>query len=175
MQKKDNQSKKFYYPVRDAQNPYKINLVPIPEQIYHQIMPEIWKIRKRMQRSGQCICPQDRLWTCDADCLICPYCAGGYEISLSTPLDDTEDLTLEDTIVDDNPTPESIAMDRALLEALHEELDALDPEEKHICELLMQHSEREAAVEMGLSRSSFKRRWAKVKPALADRLRDIYE
>ena len=171
----ENQSKQFYYPVRDAQDPRKVSLEPIPEHLYHQLMPEIWKVRKRMQRSGQCTCPQSRLWACDADCLICPYRAAGREVSLSTPLDDAEDLTLEDTISNDNPTPESIAMDRALLDALHAELEALDPEGKRICELLMKHSEREAAAEMGLSRSSFKRRWAKVKTGLADRLKDYYE
>ena len=175
MQNFENQSKQFYYPVRDAKDPYKVTLEPIPEHIYHEIMPVIWKIRKRMQRSGQCTCPQPRLWTCDADCMICPYRAGGREVSLSTPLDDAEDLTLEDTISGNDPTPESIAMDRALLDALHAELDALDPEGKRICELLSKHSEREAAELMGLSRSAFKRRWAKVKTGLADKLRDIYE
>ena len=88
MQKPANQSKQFYYPVRDAKDPYKVSLEPIPEHIYHQIMPDIWKNRKRMQRSGQCTCPQSRLWTCDADCLICPYSAAGREVSLSSPLDD---------------------------------------------------------------------------------------
>ena len=125
MQSKVNQSKQFYYPVRDAKDPFKVSLEPIPEHVYHQIMPDIWKIRKRMQRSGQCTCPQSRLWTCDADCLICPYSAASREVSLSTPLDDAEDLTLEDTIANDDPTPESIAMDRALLDALHAELEAL--------------------------------------------------
>lgn len=175
MQSKVNQSKKFYYPIRDAQDPRKVSLEPIPEHLYHQLMPDIWKVRKRMQRSGQCTCPQSRLWACDADCLICPYRTAGRAVSLSTPLDDAEDLTLEDTIANDDPTPESIAMDRALLDALHAELEALDPEGKRICELLMKHSEREAAAEMGLSRSSFKRRWAKVKTGLADRLKDYYK
>ena len=175
MQKPANQSKQFYYPVRDAKDPYKVSLEPIPEHIYHQIMPDIWKIRKRMQRSGQCTCPQSKLWTCDSDCLICPYSAAGREVSLSSPLDDAEDLTLEDTIANDDPTPESIAMDRALLDALHAELEALDPEGQRICELLGKHSEREAADLMGLSRSAFKRRWAKVKSGLADKLHDFYE
>ena len=175
MQNNVNQSKQFFYPVRDAKDPFKVSLEPIPEHVYHQIMPDIWKIRKRMQRSGQCTCPQSKLWTCDADCLICPYSAAGREVSLSTPLDDAEDLTLEDTIANDDPTPESIAMDRALLDALHAELEVLDPEGKRICELLGKHSEREAADLMGLSRSAFKRRWAKVKSSLADKLHDFYE
>ena len=50
-------NKQNFYPVRDAQNPYKVSLEPISEHIYHQIMPDIWKIRKYMQWSGQCICP----------------------------------------------------------------------------------------------------------------------
>ena len=127
MQKPANQSKQFYYPVRDAKDPYKVSLEPIPEHIYHQIMPDIWKNRKRMQRSGQCTCPQSRLWTCDADCLICPYTAWVLGIMAE------------------------------------------------ICELLGKHSEREAADLMGLSRSAFKRRWAKVKSGLADKLHDFYE
>ena len=171
----NNSNKQFYYPVRDSKDPYKISLEPILEHLYHQIMPDIWKVRKRMQRSGQCTCPKSKLWACDADCLICPYRAAGREVSLSTPLDDAEDLTLEDTISNDDPTPESIAMDRALLDALHAELEVLDPEGKRICELLMKHSEREAADLMGLSRSAFKRRWATVKSGLADRLKDYYE
>lgn len=174
MQIKDNQSKQHYYPARDEKDPYKVRLEPITEHLYHQLMPEIWKTQKRMRRSGQCACPQYKLWTCDADCLICPYHAAGQNVSLDTPLDDAEDLTLEDTITNDDPLPESIAMDRALLDALHAELEALAPEDKRICELLMKHSEREAADLMGLSRSAFKRRWSKVKGGLEDRLRDIY-
>ena len=34
-------NKQFFYPVRDAKDPYKVSLEPIPEHIYHQIMPDI--------------------------------------------------------------------------------------------------------------------------------------
>lgn len=102
MQIKDNQSKQHFFPVRDEKDPYKVRLEPITEHLYHQLMPEIWKTQKRMQRSGQCACPQSKLWTCDADCLICPYRAAGRNVSLDTPLDGAEDLTLEDTIAGDD-------------------------------------------------------------------------
>lgn len=170
----DNQNNQYFYPIRDENDPYKVCLEPITEHLYRELMPDIWKTQKRMQRSGQCACPQSKLWTCDADCLICPYHAVGRNVSLDTPLDDAEDLTIADTLANDDPPPESIAMDRALLDALHAELEALDPEGKRICELMMNHSEREAAYLMGISRSAFKRRWAKVKGCLADKLRDIY-
>ncbi len=173
MQNKTNQPKQFFYPVRDVQNPYKVSLEPIPEHIYRQIMPDIWKIRKRMQRSGQCTCLQSRLWACDADCLICPYHAVGSNVSLSLPLDDEENLTLEDTIFDEDSTLESIIADQVLLDALWQELDALDPEGHRICELLSRLSEREAAKAIGLKRSTFKRHWAKVKALLAKKLNDF--
>lgn len=173
MQNKSNQSKQFFYPVRDAQNPNKVRLEPIPEHIYHQIMPDIWRTRKRMQRSGQCTCLQSKLWTCDADCLVCPYHVAGPNVSLDLPLDDAENLTLEDTISNEDSTPESIIADRVLLDALWEELDALDPEGRRICELLSRLSEREAAKAMGLKRSTFKRHWAKIKTLLAKKLNDF--
>ena len=173
--KTNSGNRQFFYPVRDAQDPYKVRLEPIPEHIYHRIMPDIWMTQKRMQRSGQCGCPRSRLWACDADCLVCPYHTEGREVSLRTPLNDLESLTLEDIIPNDDPLPESVVIDRALLDALHAELNAIDPEGRRICELLSKHSEREAADMMGLSRSTFKRRWANVKSGLADRLRDIYE
>ena len=169
------EARQYYYPVRDPNNPRRVTLEPIPEPLYRELMPDIWKTQKRMQRSGQCVCPRNKLWTCDADCLICPYCVAGETVSLSTTSDETEELTLEDTIANDDPSPESIALDRALLAALRAELDALDAEERRMCELLMRSSEREAAKQMGLSRSAFKRRWSKLRAALADKLRDLYK
>lgn len=81
--------------------------------------------------------------------------------------------TLADLEPADTVTPESIAIDKALLNALYSELDALDPRGRRICELLSRLSEREAADEMGMSRSTFKRHWAKVQAQLAKRLDDF--
>lgn len=36
-------SKKFYYPVRKANTPYEVELVPISEEVYNAIYPHIWK------------------------------------------------------------------------------------------------------------------------------------
>lgn len=85
-----------------------------------------------------------------------------------------DDLTLGDTLADDAPTADSILMDEELLKALYDELDRLDPEGKRICELMMHHSEREAAEIMGMARSTFKRHWAKIRAVLQDKLKDYY-
>lgn len=74
----------------------------------------------------------------------------------------------------DESSLEAIAMDKVLLEALYEEVGRLDPNSRHICELLMYHSEREAADIMGTARSIFKRHWAKIQAQLPDRLKDYY-
>ena len=127
-----------------------------------------------MRRHGQCVCPRRRLWACDADCAVCPYCKElGGNLSLDAPIDGEEEVALADTIADDSPSPEDIAADRALLEALWQELDALDPEGRRICGLLTQHSERQSAELMGMNRCTFHRHWEKVKALLAERLADF--
>lgn len=163
-----------FFPVRDADNPHKVTLEPISEEEYRALYPPIWRTLKQMQKLGRCTCPKSKIWSCDADCMVCEYCAAGNQVSLDTPISDDEELTLGDTLADEAPSPESIAMDRALLEALYQELDELDPEGRRICELLMHHSERESAEIMKISRSTFKRHWAKVKEQLFEALKDWY-
>ena len=162
-----------FYPVRDAENPSRVTLVPISEELYQELYPSIWQTQKRMQRLGRCVCPRAKLWACDADCPVCRYGAEGNQVSLDTPAGESEELTVGDTLMDDSPSPESIAFDHALLELLYQELDELDPEGRRICELLMNHSEREAAAGLNMARSTFKRQWEKVKSRLRGRLKDF--
>lgn len=170
----NSNASEFFYPVRDTNDPTRVQLVPISEELYRELYPDIWKTQKRMQRSGQCVCPRNMLWRCDGDCVDCPYRACGNEVYLSTPIKETGGLDLSEILADNQSGPESLAMDRALLDALYRELSALDHEGRHICQLMMEHSEREAAELMGLSRSSFKRRWAKLRVQLQEKLRDYY-
>lgn len=162
---------KFYYPVRNLDNPYDVQLVPVTEEVYRSVVPEIERTRKQMQRSGRCVCPKSMLWACDGDCAICPYSACGNTVSLDVPLDDTEDLTLGDTLISDNPSPEDIAANKALLAALYEELARLDPDGRRICELVAANcTEREAASILGISKTTYRYRWNKLKKQLAEKL-----
>ncbi len=170
----NSNASQFFYPIRDEKDPTKVTLVPISEELYRKLYPEIWRTQKRMQRTGQCVCPRDMLWRCDGDCLDCPYRACGNEVYLSTPIREAEGLEMKEVIADTEPAPEDLILDRDLLDALYKELAVLDSEDRRICELLMEHSEREAAELMGLSRSSFKRRWAKLKPMLQKSLQEYY-
>lgn len=98
-------SKNYFYPMRDANDPYHVEKVQISEELYRAIYPEIWKTLQKMQRSGQCNCPKSQLWKCDADCTICPYKATGRFVSLDDPVDETEGLTIDDTLASDIPSP----------------------------------------------------------------------
>ena len=166
-------AKEFFYPVRDADDPGVVRLVPVPEEIYRPINREISCIRKRMQRSGRCVCPENKLWACDAHCGVCPFSACGDTVSIDTLVNDSEDLTLEDTFVSEAPSMEETFMEEELIRALHEELEKLDPASRRICELIASgNSERKAASILGVSDTAFRYRWGKIKRRLAEKLKD---
>lgn len=64
-------SKQFYLPMRDANDPHKVTLIPVSEEVYANITPETNRIRSRRQYHGQCCCPKQYLWKCDGDCDVC--------------------------------------------------------------------------------------------------------
>lgn len=75
-------TKKRYYPLRSPANPTKVVLVEITEEQYQAVFPEIWAARKREQRHGRCRCPAEYSWTCNGDCLDCPFHVQGDTTSL---------------------------------------------------------------------------------------------
>ena len=145
--------------------------VPVTKDFYKDYCRETYNHRRREQRHGRCSLPRSKWWLCDTDCLDCEFYSGSGQLSLDAEMGD-DAATFADLELYTDVTPESIVMDKALLNALYRELEALDPEGRRICELLSRLSEREAAEEMGMSRSAFKRRWAKVQARLAKRLGD---
>lgn len=163
-----NEVKKYFIPVDG-------NPIEVSEEVYRAYYQPIWNARYHAQKNGECRCTKAQLWKCDGVCPGCPFYAAGKKVSIDTPIGGEDDeLTLGDTLADDAPTAESILMDNELLDALYDELSRLDPEGKRICELLMYHSEREAADIMGMARSTFKRHWAKIQVELQDKLKEYY-
>ena len=161
----------FFYPVRNADNPSRASLVEVTEDFYRAVQPEIDRVRKQKQRNSTCFCPKKMLWTCNIDCTTCPYNAGDNTISFDAPLKGAEGLTLGDTLISDNPSPEDIAINKALLAALYEELDRLDPDGRRMCELVAANcTEREGAAILGISKTAFRYRWTKLKKHLAEKL-----
>lgn len=161
------QDKKFFIPVDG-------NPTEVREEVYRAYYRPIWRTRYHAQKDGECVCPKSQLWKCDGVCSGCRYNAAGRKVSLNTPIcDDDPDLTLEDVLESDTPSPESILMDRELLDALYEELDRLDPDGRRICELIMAgKTERQMADELGRSQSTLNYQKRKVLSLLRKTLKD---
>ena len=84
-------------------------------------------------------------------------------------------FVIHHTLTDEAPSPESIAADRELLQALYAELERLDPDGKRICQLIMAGmSEREIAAAMGRRQSTVNYQKRKVLAALREALKDFY-
>ena len=126
-----NKDKQYFIPV-DGE------LVEVTEEVYRAYYQPIWNTRYHAQKNGECRCTKAQLWKCDGICPGCPYYAAGKKVSIDTPIGgEDDDLTLGDTLTDEAPSPESIAADRELLQALYAELERLDPDGKRICQLIM--------------------------------------
>ena len=152
-----NNEKQRFYPLRDSENTSKVTLVPITEEQYRSLYPEIWRIRNREQNHGCCMCPKCYLWKCDGQCDLCEYHAPNT-VSIDEPLPDGEG-TLGDYILDESPSIEDVVADRQLLVQLIEKLRQFDPEADTIIQLWMDHpegiSDRAIAKELGRPQKTF--------------------
>lgn len=127
MSTKNNQSKKRYFPLRDAENPYNVSLVEITETQYRALYPEIWATQKREQYHNRCMCSFCHLWKCDGQCDLCEYHTVGNTLSLDVPTEDGN-ADMYDYIPDSSPSMEDVIEDRMLLEQLFTRLRELDPD-----------------------------------------------
>lgn len=163
----------FLFPVRDAVDDDKVTLVPVSRDFYVKAYREINSKRKRLQRSGACCCPRNKLWKCDGDCDRCCYCVPDpLLLHLHAPSGVDENIALIDIIAGDAGFPEDIIADAELLSALLRELAQLDARERRMLELVSTVSEREAAKQMGIPRNTFAYQWAQLRERLAQKLKD---
>ena len=155
MAKRENKSKKRYYPLRDAENPYKVSLVEITETQYRALYPEIWATQKREQYHHRCMCPKRYIWKCDGNCDLCEYHAAGDLLSLDMPLEDGNS-NMYDSIPDTAPTMEDVISDAIILELLIAKFRELDPDADRIIEMLSdEKSDRAIAEQLGRKQRTF--------------------
>lgn len=165
---KDNQSKKRYYPLRDASNPYKVSLVEITEAQYRALYPEIWATQKREQHHHRCMCTRRYLWKCDGNCDLCEYHAYGDMLSLDVSTEDGN-ANMYDTISDTAPTMEDVLADRLFLEQLFDRLKELDPDSNTIIQCWLDDyriSDRAIAEKLGRPQRTFADQMKKIRTEL---------
>ena len=164
--------KQGFYPVRDADNPSRVHLEPVSEEVYRAVYPDIWRTQKQMRKLGQCVCPRRCLWACDGDCALCSYAAPGKQLPLEAKPGETGAAVVE-AFPADAASVEEIIEDMDILDALHDELSRLDPEWRAICKAKGQGvSEREAARILGMNDTTFRRHWQKIREMLCRRLKE---
>lgn len=172
MQKKDNQRK-----------PYRIYLkatrewVEVSEEVYKEHTRFHDAFRKRHQSHGQCVCPKNKFWLCDADCLTCEFRRAGDHISLdyTTENEDGDTCSPLDALADTAPSIEDVICDKAELDQLFARLNELMPEAQEIGKLRQKGLTDEAIAKViGIKRTTFRSRLEKVKKQLASEYPDRF-
>ena len=166
----ESASRRYYYPLRNPDNPKDITLVEITEEQYRALYPEIWRIQKQERKLGRCLCPASKLWKCDGDCLVCPHHTSGNVWSLDQDLE-----IMGDHRASDDGDPADIVADQLLLQKLLQRLGELCPEALEVGEQkLAGLSERSSLEALGLTRTSFRRHLQAAKEALREEFGDIF-
>lgn len=161
---------KYFYPLRESDNPFNVRLEPCSEEVYRAVMPDIWRGIKRMKAQGLCCCPKHKAMLCDLDCAFCKYQKIGTSVSLDAPLSDDDEMTYADTIPDESETPE-IIIEKLTIKIGLAKLSETDYQ--ILIAMVRYDSEREAAQKLGMARSTFKRRLDKARQHALKLLEDV--
>ena len=164
-------------------NPYRIYLkatrqwVEVSEEYYRDHTHYHDALRKRQQSHGQCVCPKNKFWLCDGDCLTCEFRRAGDMLSLDYTVEneDGDACSPLDNLADPTPFIEEIICDRAELDQLFARLNELMPEAVQIGKLRQDGLSNEAIAEIiGIKRTTFLSRLKKAKEQLATEFPDRF-
>ena len=74
MKNNDNQ---YYIYIRSTKE-----RLPCTEEEFHNYYRDISVFRRKQQRHGRCVCPENKRLDCDMDCATCPFRRAGDGLSL---------------------------------------------------------------------------------------------
>ena len=164
---KTNDNQKYIY-IRSLRE-----RVPVTQEEFDNYYRDIDTFRKKQQRHGRCVCPAAKRLDCDMDCETCPFSRAGDRLSLDYQGEDADETWL-DELPDRGPSPCELMEDSDLLDALHRVLAELNPDEQAICRVIMANlTERAAATELSLSRTTYIYRRDKLLARLKNLLQDF--
>ena len=159
-------TKQRYYPLRDADHPYRVTLVPITKEQYQVLMPEIYNHRTREQYHERCFVPRRARWTCDGQCDLCRYHENDGRFT-SADLLSEQGFDWQDSAI----LPEDAVINDMVYPQVLERLKQLLPEALEVGRLRMAgYTETEAAEILGIPRVTYRYRVRRTKQILAERL-----
>lgn len=131
--------------------------VEVSKEFYEDYTRDNDTLRHREQSHGRCVCPRNRWWICNGDCLTCEYHRCGDRVSLDAPFPDGNG-TLADYIPDEQPNFEDVLTDRELLKVLITRFRQLDPDADRIIVMRLENpkiSNRKIAETLGRPQRTF--------------------
>lgn len=107
--------------------------VDVPEAFYYAYYRPLWAQMQKLQRSGECVCPQKKLCYCDGDCLVCDYHLS-RTCSLDEPFDETG-VCLNEAVFSSENIEKTIETDE-LMSLLKKELSKLSERDNLVCQMI---------------------------------------
>lgn len=151
--------------------------VEVTKTQYYAYYRDIWATRKHAQEHHQCMCPKNKHWLCDGDCLICPFHAPGDSLSLDLTYQNSEgeEFSMLDKLADPTASIEDVVTDQIVLDMLFQRLAEIMPEARPIGDLRMAGmSDAEIADKIGIPRTTFLSRLKKAKELLQREYPDLF-
>ena len=151
--------------------------VEVTEEYYRDHTRHYDALRKRQQSHGQCVCPKNKFWLCDGDCLVCKFHRAGdmHSLDFTVENEDGDACSPLDAIPDPAPSLEAVICDKAELDQLFDRLNELMPEAVQIGKLRQEGLSDEAIAKViGIKRTTFRSRLDKAKAQLAAEFPDRF-
>ena len=143
--------------------------IPVTEDVYRADKRPAWRERKRKEREKRCVISDGRGRTkrCTDDCSICDKQLTGSVLSLDKFTEDGFEVT-------DHIDLAELVAQMLLYEELYTALEELDPVNRRIMELFsIGKSEREIAIDIGLSQKAINKRKSKLFAQLQEHLKEF--
>lgn len=176
---RQSESKKYYIPLpktEDAPTGYiefyrDFQFVEVSEEVYRTYYQPIWRTWDNAKYHKTC--SGDDWRRCLGDCAACKYSHHrDNAISLDTVVDESEGITIADTVKDPSPLIDEIMAQNAALEELLDTLQEIDPDGRRIGELMLEGKTKvEISSILGVARTTYNYRFDKLRKALAKRLK----
>lgn len=151
--------------------------IPVSKETFDSFYKDINVYRRRMQRNGECACPQNKRLFCDTDCDNCPFRVTPDTLSLDHTVSDKDgnEVSWLESLPDFTSIPENIVTEAAEMQRLYTRLAELMPEAVEIGRLRLKGlTDTAIAKEIGIVNTTFLSRLKKVKKTLAEEFPEFF-
>ena len=151
--------------------------VPVTKEEFDNYYRDISVFRRKQQRHGRCVCPENKRLDCDMDCATCPFrrAGDGLSIDYTTTDEDGTEICWADNLEDPSPLIEDIVADGIQMTALFKRLNDLMPQALEIGRMRqLGLTDNQIAERIGVHRNTFGSRLKKVKSTLEKEFPELF-